>query len=367
MKKLSLDLSVTQYFGVNTPPPKFKDHYIYAGHSVSGHGRHRLISAPNTSMLAIHRCLVKQLRARKIYCPSATGCRAGDSPWKNVIRHRLCNERGYRYRFPRYFYVLDLKSAYKMVDKQMLIEAICFFFPQQDKVQLEYFLTAYCFHPTHGGLYTGSPSSPDLFNLYCEYFLDGEIRQICKSYQLVYSRYLDDLTFSAQQPIGNHKRKAICALIRKAGFEVSVHKVKIYDLQKGNIAINGIGIRPNGTTFLPRKNAQEISGFIHQVSQKLLSRWCESKRFQGELEMTARKQVLALHAHDISTVFGMMGLFFSTLGKDARLMSGLERRVVVRYEIFRHLLSELQSCNDSDVPKRRRCKKAIRSIKESKI
>ncbi len=320
----------------------FTDHYIYAGHAVSGHGKRRRISAPNKPMLALHQRFVKDIREVGFYSPSATGCKEGSSPYKNVMRHSVSIGKKKKKIFPRYFYLLDLKSAYENIQIDLLVEALEHFFPQLKGQNVKKFLLDYCIHPEFEGLYAGSPSSPDLFNLYCEYVLDRDMRELCERYGLTYTRYLDDLTFSSSRPIGIRKRKQICQLIRQARFDISPKKAMLRDLDKGPISVNGIGIRKDGSTFLPRKNAEEISSLLHRANLQLQ----HALETYSYLQFRSMKEFFKEGDPELggvaSLVNGKMGLFYSTCGRGTKPASTLERKIRERHELFLRLIKELK-------------------------
>lgn len=322
--------------------PLFVDHWIYAGHAVSGHGKRRRISAPNKPMLALHKRLVEDIREVGFYSPSATGCKEGSSPYKNVMRHSVSIGKKKKKIFPRYFYLLDLKSAYENIQIDLLVEAMEHFFPVLKGQNVKKFLLGYCIHPEFKGLYAGSPSSPDLFNLYCEYVLDRDLRELCEKHGLIYTRYLDDLTFSSSRPIGIKKRKQICQLIRRAQFDISPKKALLRDLDKGPICINGIGIRKDGSTFLPRKNAEEISSLLHRANLQL-QHVLETYSY---LPFHSMKEFLEVRDPTlggvVSLVNGKMGLFYSTCGRVGKSPSALERKIRQRHEVFLRLIHKLK-------------------------
>jgi hypothetical protein len=203
-------------------------------------------------------------RYRKLYT-HATGALPGTSPLRNVLRHRSDNFM--LYDFHRYFFLADIRDAYASVDLELLAVSLSalstrIFGTPEEALS---FLEKYCSVESTGGLAVGSPSSPDLFNFYCAIYLDRHLATVCEKYGITYTRYLDDLTFSAAKPIGIKKRRAILRIVRQAGFALSDHKCRVYDLQKGPIIINGVGLKPTGDIFLPRSALRRLKGLLHQA------------------------------------------------------------------------------------------------------
>ncbi len=295
--------------------PSFKHIKINDINRASGHSRKaRPISVPNKSMIRLQQAFVSSLRALCIKMPSAKGCLPGCSPAKNIRFHQdLRRKRGFR--FNRYFVLYDLKGAYQNVQLSKLVEMGLIIDLETDEDEFRRFLESYCFDSNSehgGGIYTGSPSSPDLFNLYAECFLDRFLRDISKEHGLTYTRYLDDLVFSSSWPMGQMTRKKICKVIREAGFEISSKKAQVLDLKKGPIVINGIGLRDDGTTFLPRHMLRHIDRLLHAT-----------------LEGKPKEPVKDL----VSRIHGLMGMFHEATKNSAPGRSELQ--VLQRYETLK--------------------------------
>lgn len=79
-----------------------------------------------------------------------------------------------------------------------------------------------------GRLPMGSPASPVLSNM-ASLAMDAELAGFCKGASIVYTRYVDDMTFSAQQPIGEGDRRLIEDIIQHHYFVVNEGKVRYYE------------------------------------------------------------------------------------------------------------------------------------------
>ncbi|MFA6295473.1 MAG: reverse transcriptase domain-containing protein [Candidatus Paceibacterota bacterium] len=264
--KYGIDLMTTQfnYWYLPYLMPCFRRYRITDHNPVSNQTKQRIISDPNLSMRWIHHYLIRYIREMRIPMHNATGGRRNNSAFRNVLYHRKYG----KIAFNRYFYILDISSAYSTVNIHQLTGILSEFCADISQEDICEFLTMYCFEPDNKGLVTGAPASPDLFNLYCEKLIDGYLRELCTKYNLVYTRYIDDLTFSSTVPIGLKKRKEIRKIIRKAGFEISDRKAKVIDLRKGPTTINGVGICLDGRTFLPRRVLKQIQALIHRALEK---------------------------------------------------------------------------------------------------
>lgn len=249
-------------------------------------------------MSILHKRLIRYLRALKVPLPSATGCRHKDSAVKNVMRHNQ----------NRYFYLLDILNAFPSVNIELLTQILCKIdsrLTSQEKEVLS-FLQKYCVSP-QGGLVIGAPASPDLFNIYCGILIDPLLEYLCRGYSLTFTRYLDDFTFSSSKvPIGKRKRRAIRKTITAAGFSVNHRKSKVYDLKKGAIKINGVGLEFGGRIFLPRHYLRMIHGLSHR----------------------------AITGEDIrpNKIHGMMGVFWPTIVDNN--LNKTEQVLVAKYRAF---------------------------------
>jgi len=275
---------------------------------LGGTDKIRLISAPNKDMRLIHQRFVTFLRRLKIDLSSATGCRPGCSPIKNVELHR----------YNRYIYITDIHAAYPSVDGRKLATALLTvtlsqpweerFRLAENEDQIFEFLKRYCLKE-EGGLYMGAPSSPDQFNIYCAVLLDVRLREIAGRFGLTYSRYLDDLIFSSpDEPIGKWKRKEINTAIRDMGFTLSDGKTRIIDLAKRPIVMNGVGLELGGRMFLQQKHQRRIKGLFRHA------RYIEERY--------------------VPLISGTMGVFHG-IYRTAELQTGREKEIARLHESFK--------------------------------
>jgi RNA-directed DNA polymerase len=278
--------------------PAFYSFWIEDVNPVSGITKRRKIYAPNEPMRQVHARLRRYVRGLNVSLPYATAVLPGSSSFKNVKRHA----------HNRFFYLLDLKDAYPSLRWHKLAEGLCHFDERlrRQEVAVGLWLKRYCLTP-EGGLAVGGPASPDLFNVVISRLLDGPLSKLCRKWGIEYSRYLDDLTFSSLEPIGERKRRQFLKVVSEAGFGISFAKARYYDLVKGPIHINGIGLELGGRMFVPRHYLRRVEGLLH----------------------------LALRGDAVSEsrVHGMMGAFWSATPRHQALNAS-ERRVVAAYQDF---------------------------------
>jgi len=223
-------------------------------------------------MRIVHDRFIRYLRRLCPRLPNATSYHKGDSPMKNVRPHL-------RHRF---FYLLDIRNAYGTVDVQRLTQTLF----NRDMAFWGYrventfaFLQAYCTYPTpepsvtqtdvrRSGLIIGAPASPILFNIYAGIRIDEALASLCEKHGLTYTRYIDDLTFSSPKVIGLRVRRQIRNVIQATGFGIHDWKARVIDLRRqSSVLITGVGVKLDGTVFLPRHYVKKLRGLIHAANR----------------------------------------------------------------------------------------------------
>lgn len=101
----------------------------------------------------------------------------------------------------------------------------------------------------HGRLPMGTPTSPVLSNFACRE-LDQQLSQFSEDLLWTFTRYADDMSFSAKLPITADKVESICSIIEKAGFKVNGRKVKVYGPTDVKI-VTGLLLEENEVTLAP--------------------------------------------------------------------------------------------------------------------
>lgn len=249
---------------------------------LGGSSKKRMLHIPNEALKQIQRRFVAMIRSALLQkpevCAYATGCFPGCSPVVNVSLHKD----------NRFFFVVDLKNAYSNVGIERMLQILSSMLNTSTEEACD-FLSRYCFVPEHG-LMTGSCCSPDLFNIYCYYEIDIKIKQSRTLREYTYSRYLDDLTFSSNTPFSKDERKLIRRIINGAGFQINHRKCHLFDIRKGPITINGVGLKKNRTIFLPRFFMRRIHGLIHKASKTYdWNLWMKVEGMMGIFKMLTRR------------------------------------------------------------------------------
>jgi hypothetical protein len=264
----------------------------------------RTIWEPNDAMRLVHERfaeMVKRARNFPHYLP------------------RTIAENVYSHGGSRFFYLTDLVDAYGSVPANRLVPALCRLNPDWWPVRRELgqLLEQYFLLPG-GGLYTGGPASPTLFNAYAAMVLDVRLYWWCSKRGISYTRYMDDLTFSrgsgyplAKYRLGPLTRKTIRRHIEQAGFKVNHRKSGLYDLKHGAVTITGLELSyrevvswPSRPHWKEIKNRVSLSrSYLHKLRNILAA------RLRGE---EARDSDGTLITDDQIT--GMMSYFWAPWG-----------------------------------------------------
>lgn len=116
-----------------------------------------------------------------------------------------------------------------------------------------------CTH--HGSLPQGAPSSPKLANLAC-FRLDRRLGALSASRGIIYSRYADDLTFSAQDSRTlTAVRPLIAHIVQDSGFRLNHSKSRLSGPSQAR-KVTGLIVRQDGVG-IGRKRLRQLRAMIH--------------------------------------------------------------------------------------------------------
>jgi hypothetical protein len=136
---------------------------------------------------------------------------------------------------------------------------------------------------THNGrLPQGPPSSPAILNLVFA-DVDVQLASLAADNAARYTRYMDDICFSANQPIDTLRRKAV-RLLKSRGFRINSRKLKTYGPEDVHI-VTKIIVGPTSLHAMPayvREVNLAISAYgrgskdASAVSLQSMVHWVES-------------------------------------------------------------------------------------------
>lgn len=163
-------------------------------------GGERIINAPVKGLRSILRVLNFLLQSINEPHPAATGFVLDKSIVDNAKAHAG----------KHYVYNLDIKDFFHSFDRNRVklgfMKEPFNLNKDKKKEELAFFLSCLCTHPfeINGEIKTvlpqGSPTSPTLTNILCR-DLDRRLNGLAKRYNLSFTRYADDITFSSSHNI----------------------------------------------------------------------------------------------------------------------------------------------------------------------
>jgi RNA-directed DNA polymerase len=129
----------------------------------------------------------------------------------------------YKHLGKKYLLNVDLDSFFYQINKQKVAEIFSddrFFSFETDTVELLANLVCY-----KGRLPMGSPTSPPLSN-FATIDLDNELSRWANAQKIVYSRFVDDLSFSSNQPLNQDHLTIITDMLWCHRFTIKQNKIK---------------------------------------------------------------------------------------------------------------------------------------------
>lgn len=241
----------------------------------------RTISAPRYKLKTIQKCINEILNI--VFTPhfAATGFVPNKSILDNAKLHVG----------KQFVYNTDLKDFFPSVDFRR-IKSVLGLRPfnlininksqTQGKEHLAFLIANLCCE--NGCLPQGAPTSPTLTNVVCQR-LDRNLFKFAKSIKATYSRYADDITFSANKPIFNSDfDKKLAEIIAKENFKINEAKTR---LQNGGERQSVTGIVVNKKPNVDRNFIKDIrfwlmcwSKFDYEAThQKFLVQFPNKKGF----------------------------------------------------------------------------------------
>ncbi|CAL2080794.1 retron St85 family RNA-directed DNA polymerase [Tenacibaculum sp. 190524A05c] len=125
--------------------------------------------------------------------------------------------------------------------------------------KISYYLASICC--LNGVLPQGAPTSPCLSNIIAKR-LDYRLNGLAKKFNLIYTRYADDFTFSGNK-ISLRTINYINSIASDEGFRINEIKTKLIG-EKSQKIITGISIS-SGKLTIPKKTKREVRKNIHYI------------------------------------------------------------------------------------------------------
>lgn len=232
-----------------------KGHYERLHRQISGKWRELWVADKNTEKRLDG--FQEYLYALDIEWPKATcGSVPGRGSFANAEIHI---ENG-----SKFFRKYDLKDAYSHVDILTLIETLDEEVPAEDQEYAHDIIYNFATIDQVPGLPQGLSTSPHLFDIYYRK-LDQKLERYCSSRGIVYSRYLDDFTFSSQEdvftPEVNRQIRRIIeshpgAIIHDKKTKNQSHDISLVDKA---VTITGVSLYPDEKIGPSPKTKRQIN------------------------------------------------------------------------------------------------------------
>lgn len=192
-------------------------------------GGTRELSIPSVELKYIQRWILDNILCHIRVSECAVGFCAGksilDNAKKHLNQHCIIN--------------MDIKDFFPSIAFEKVFRVFSYYGYTKE---VAFILAKLCTY--QGKLPQGSPASPCLSNIVC-LKLDARLKALSETYESVYSRYADDLTFSSKKDAKSIV-KVVEQIIADEGFAVNSKKTRIaYPHQRQEVT----GLLVNGTTI----------------------------------------------------------------------------------------------------------------------
>jgi RNA-directed DNA polymerase len=269
---------------IRNAPVRYKTYHI-----PKRNGGMRVISQPAREVKALQRAIVTEFLNRLPIHPSATAYRQGVSIRDNAAAHAK-NGPILKFDFKNFFPSIVARDWHAYCQRTSL-------FADPDDVHLS---TNILFHRTVGStvlrLAIGAPASPCLSNVLMHPF-DNRISELVSADQVTYTRYADDLTFSAKRTgfltgVDNALRRALHE-IRSPSLTINEEKT-VLATQKYKRMVTGLILTNDGAVSIGHKRKKAIRAALHHAEQGKLS-IIEQARLGGLLAFVQNVEPEFLH------------------------------------------------------------------------
>jgi len=220
-------------------------------------GGTRDITAPYPSLLHCQRWIYKNILLTQKIHDSVHGF----APGRSIISNASCHLS------QDVMLKMDLENFFPSIPINWVIN----YFNKIGYAQnVSFYLASLCCHKSH--LNQGSATSPYLTNILLR-SLDGRLSKLSKSYNLNYTRYADDMTFTGKY-IPHKYIKIVSDIIESYSLKININKTNLLT-KPGQRIVTGISVSGNKLT-LPRQARREIKkemyyiekyGFISHISK----------------------------------------------------------------------------------------------------
>jgi hypothetical protein len=227
----------------------------------------RLISAPKPKLKKAQLWILETILNKVLVHPNAHGCVIGKSIKTNSIPHvnqDVVINQDLKNFFPTITYV-RVKGVFKSLGYSDQVATIFALLCSEPKI-VEVSLLGEGYFAQRGERFLpqGSPCSPAITNVLCKK-MDYRLSGLAKKYGFNYSRYVDDITFSAKK----EKFNAITAVLKYSGKIVrdenfNLHPDKLRIMKRG-VRQEVTGVVVNEKPNVNKKSLKQFRALLYQI------------------------------------------------------------------------------------------------------
>lgn len=211
-------------------------------------GGTRQIDAPYPSMMRAQQWIYHEVLSKVTISPSATG----------FIPHHSIKDNASPHLNQRCLLLLDVKDFFPSI-KWHKVYAV-FSHLGYPKIISQYLASLCCLN---GHAPQGAVTSPTLSNVITRR-LDARITGLAKKYQVIYTRYADDMTFSGES-ISKRFQSFIYKIVEDDGFIINQEKTR-YIKGKHQKIVTGISISEDKLT-VPKSKRREVRQQVYYIKK----------------------------------------------------------------------------------------------------
>jgi retron-type reverse transcriptase len=231
-------------------------------------GGKRLISAPMPQLKAAQHWILENILYKVPNSDAAHGFVPGRSIVTNAVHH-VAQDIVINIDLRNFFPTIEYKRVKGMFCKLGYSEQVATILallctePEVDQVALDG--KDYYVANTNRHLPQGAPCSPAITNIIC-FRLDRRFEGLARRFNYTYTRYADDMTFSAKDTAADDAGKLIWGVkqvVKEEGFVIHPDKLKV--MRKGDKR-EVTGVVVNDKLSLDRDTLRKFRALLHQIS-----------------------------------------------------------------------------------------------------
>ncbi|EGQ9107117.1 retron St85 family RNA-directed DNA polymerase [Vibrio cholerae] len=251
----------------------------------------RTIAQPTPAVKVIQKQIVDYLIPKTSIHTSALAYVSGKGVKDNALQHVKSD----------YLLKVDLENFFNSITPKMLVKALKhqgIDVSETDIMVLSQFLFWNITKKANGKLVLsiGAPSSPFVSNLVMFAF-DQRMSKLCRSRDITYTRYADDLTFSTTHKniLFQHLNEVRKVLKKEFGARLVLNESKtVFSSKAHNRHVTGVTLTNNNKISLGRDKKRYISSLIHKFKLGLLEQE-DIYHLQGLISYAKHIEVRFLH------------------------------------------------------------------------